>query len=82
MGTLGPLIVSSIFGYKDFGTIFGFMVTAINVASMVLVPVYGFVYDATKTYQYVLYMILGFLVACVLCLLIAFKNGEKLKSEF
>lgn len=82
MGVLGPLITGAIFGHKEFGQIFGFLVVAINASSMVLVSAYGFIYDAFQSYQYVFYMIFAFLVICVVCMLMAYKTGEKIQKEW
>lgn len=82
LGVLGPLIVGAIFGHKEFGQIFGFILIAVNVASMILVPAYGFVYDAFNSYQYVFYMILAFLLICTGCLVMAYKTGKTIQLEW
>lgn len=82
MGTMAPLLTSSLFGYKEFSQIFGYILAAINVASMVLVPLYGLILDTFQSYQNALYMILAFFVVNILCIVIAFNSGKKLKAEF
>lgn len=47
LGVIGPLVLGTLFGQKEFGSIYGIVMMATGIGSMILIPAYGFIYDAT-----------------------------------
>src|SRR5699024_2531387 len=54
-GPMGPpLVCRTAFGSLDYSTIYSYMSTATALANAIMVSVYGFIYDFTGSYKYVL----------------------------
>jgi MFS family permease len=64
---LPPLMTSVTLGQKHFGVIYGFLNIFTTLGTAVGVPLSGFIYDWTKSYNYAfaLYMIIGVLAAAL-----------------
>ena len=80
VGTLGPLLTTSIFGTKEYGAIYGTAALGLALAGITALPAYGFVFDATGSYLYVLYAVAGMILLSVLLIIIAFKGKEELEK--
>lgn len=78
VGTLGPLLTASLFGNKDYAGIYSTAAIGLAVAGIVSLPAFSAIYDATGSYTYVLYSIVGMIVVCMLLILVAFKSKAKL----
>ena len=80
VGTLGPLLTTAIFGTKEYGAIYGTAALGLALAGITALPAYGFVFDATGSYLYVLYSVAAMILLSVLLIIIAFKGKEKLEE--
>ena len=80
VGTLGPLLTTSIFGIKEYGAIYGTAALGLAFAGITALPAYGFVFDATGSYLYVLYAVAAMILLSVLLIIIAFKGKETLEK--
>ncbi|KAA0955877.1 MFS transporter [Sporosarcina sp. ANT_H38] len=80
LGTLGPLLTSSIFGNKEYSQIYASAVIGLAVAGIVALPGYGYVFELTGSYSFVLYAIAAMLVMNVVAIVIAFRGKKKLEK--
>lgn len=80
LGTLGPLLTTSLFGNKEFSRIYGLAITGLAVAGIVALPAYGFIFEFTGSYAYVLYAIFIMLILNVGSIIFAFKGKKKLEK--
>lgn len=72
-----PLVTRGIFGDKDNVKIFGFVASAVTVASTVANPVYGILYDKAQNYSTsVVVVIITLLLAMILCI-VGVTGGQK-----
>ena len=81
VGTLGPLLTTDVFGSKEYGEIYSIVAMGMAFGGIVALPGYGFVYDAVGSYYPVLWGIIGLLIACIICVMIAFAGKEALKQK-
>lgn len=81
IGTLGPLLTSSLFGSKEYSEIYSNASLGLAIAGIVSLPIYGYILDLTNSYNGALYMILGMLVIAIGCIVVAFKSKEKYVNE-
>lgn len=81
IGIIAPALISSIFGKKAYSEIYSTASLGLAIASIIALPAYGFVYDATGSYTSVLYAIIIMLVINIGCVLIAFNNKKKLVQQ-
>ena len=80
LGVIGPLVLGTLFGQKEFGSIYGIVMMATGIGSMILIPAYGFIYDATGSFTPALIMIFCFIVVCLISMIMAFKTGKKVQA--
>ncbi len=80
LGTLGPLLTSSIFGNKEYSQIYASAVIGLAVAGIVALPGYGYVFELTGSYTFVLYAIVAMLILNVVAIIMAFKGKKKLEK--
>ena len=80
LGVIGPLVLGTLFGQKEFGSIYGIVMMATGIGSMILIPAYGFIYDATGSFTPALIMIFCFIVVCLFSMIMAFKTGKKVQA--
>ncbi|ETT86764.1 MFS transporter [Viridibacillus sp. FSL R5-0477] len=78
LGTLGPLLTTAIFGNKEYGQIYASAVIGLAVAGIVALPGYGYVFQLTGSYTFVLYAIAFMLVINVVLIIMAFIGKKKL----
>lgn len=80
LGTLVPLLTSSLFGNKDYAQIYATAALGLAVAGIVALPGYGYIFELTGSYTSVLYAIAVMLVINVILVFMAFKGKNKLKN--
>ena len=80
LGTLGPLLTTALFGNKEFSQIYGLAITGLAVAGIVALPTYGFIFELTGSYTYVLYGIFIMLLFNVVAIIFSFKGKKKLEQ--
>lgn len=80
LGTLGPLLTTALFGNREFSQIYGLAITGLAVAGIVALPTYGYIFELTGSYTYVLYSIFIMLILSVGAIIFAFKGKKKLEK--
>lgn len=81
LGTLVPLLTSELFGNKDYAQIYATAALGLAIAGIVALPGYGFVFDITGSYTFVLYAIGIMLIINVLLVFMAFNGKKKLEKS-
>lgn len=81
IGIVAPALTSTIFGKKAYSEIYSTASLGLAISSIIALPAYGFVYDATGSYTSVLYAIMIMLVINIGCIFIAFNNKKKLIKQ-
>ena len=81
IGVVAPILTSTFFGSKEYEKIFSLVMMGSPLASIILMPTYGFIYDTFGNYNIVLIFLLGILVLGGVCLFIGWKNSKKLNLE-
>lgn len=71
---LAPILTIKFYGQKDYERIFAKVSMGAPIASIILIPAYGFIYDLTESYQVVLVGMICLLVIAVLCISVGWKN--------
>lgn len=72
LGTLGPLLVSDIFGRKHYASIYSMVAMGLAVGSMIGTPLFGFIYSSTGSFVPVIIVVLGMIGACAGMIFLAF----------
>lgn len=80
LGTLGPLLTTALFGNKEYSQIYSTAAIGLAVAGIVALPGYGFVYQYTGSYTFVLYGLAFMLILNAVLVLLAFKGKTKLEK--
>ncbi|WP_313279686.1 MFS transporter [Timonella senegalensis] len=78
---VGPALVTSLFGKRDYAQVYSNASIGLGIASIVALPAYGFIYDAVGSYVPVLWMIVAMLVINMVCVLFAFQNQKKMVAN-
>lgn len=65
---LAPILTIQFYGQKDYEKIYAKVSMGAPLASIILIPAYGFIYDLTKSYVFVLFGILALLIAAAFCI--------------
>ncbi|MDY0409363.1 hypothetical protein ACFFIS_06665 [Virgibacillus soli] len=81
IGTLAPTVTSALFGNKDYSQIYSTASTGLAVASIIALPAYGYIFDFAKSYVPVLYILIAILIISILCIIVAFRDKEKLVEK-
>lgn len=81
IGTLGPLLTKAIFGDKNYGQIFSTLSMGLAIAGIVTIPGYGLIFDITKSYTMVLYVLLFMLIINIFCVIAAFAGKKKMEKQ-
>ena len=71
---LAPILTIKFYGQKDYEKIFAKVSMGAPIASIILIPAYGFIFDLTKSYLAVLAGMMCLLVIAVLCISFGWKN--------
>ena len=80
-GTQPAVLPSKLFGKKDYASIYGVVQTSAALSAMVAMPIYGLIYDITKSLSLGLFGAAAFCIVGVFCIIGAFKNASKLPWE-
>lgn len=80
IGTLTPLLTSSIFGNKEYSQIYATAALGLAIAGVVALPGYGFIFELTGTYTFVLFAIAAMLIINIFTVIIAFRGKKKLED--
>ena len=75
---LAPLLTSAYFGKLDYESIYASIMMGPPFATVLLLPLYGFLYDFTGSYVWVLAVMGAFLVVGILCTLLGWRAKKKL----
>lgn len=70
---LSPILTLRFYGRKDYEKIFAKVSMGAPIASVILIPVYGFIYDMTNSYRFVLLLMIGLLSAALFCISAGWK---------
>lgn len=71
---LAPILTIKFYGQKDYEKIYAKISMGAPLASIILIPLYGFIYDLTKDYFFVLLGIAGLLLLALLCISLGWKK--------
>lgn len=77
IGVVAPILTTSFFGMKDYEKIFSLVMIGSPLASIVLVPAYGFIYDMFKSYQFVFIFVIVILLIGGLSLFVGQKRANQ-----
>lgn len=77
-GVQPPLIVSTMFGQRDYAAIYAVLQMAMSLAGILATPVFGFVLDATGSFNLGLFGLAALLAVGAVLTTIAFKSYKKL----
>ncbi|MPW26721.1 MFS transporter [Alkalibaculum sp. M08DMB] len=80
-GVEPPIITRHVFGLKNFSNIFSYVTMSMLFSSAIAIPLYGFIYDATKSYLPGLIFAFSMLIIGFVSMLAALKFGENLLYE-
>lgn len=78
IGIIAPALTSTIFGKKAYSQIYATASMGLAISSIIALPAYGFIFDATKSYIPVLYILIAMLVLSIISVFVAFKDKNKL----
>lgn len=81
IGVVAPLLTIKFFGSLDYEKLFSTVMTGSPLASIVLMPAYGFIYDAFGNYNMVLFFLMSVLVIAGAGLLLGHKNSIRLNRS-
>lgn len=73
IGVLAPLLTSAFFGSRDYEKLFSFVMMGAPLASTLLLPAYGFIYDTFRNYNLVFVYLIFSLIVALMSLLIGWK---------
>ena len=72
MGTMGPLLVSDVFGRKNYAAIYSIVAMGLAIGSMIGTPLFGFLYSAFNSYIPVIVLLLAMIGLCAGMIFIAY----------
>lgn len=81
IGIIAPALTTSLFGRKNYSQIYAIASMGLAISSIIVLPAYGFVYDAVGSYVPVLYAIIVMLVINIICVLYAFSSKKKMDAK-
>ena len=71
---LAPILTITFYGKKDYEKIYAKVSMGAPLASIILIPVYGFIYDLTKNYTMVLIGMIVLLLLAAFCIALGWKK--------
>lgn len=77
-----PFMTGDVFGKKDFGAIFGFIQVFFVAGSSIGVLLSGYIYDATKSYNFAWIFFLCLFTFGMACILIANMMKKRTRARF
>ncbi|MEG0163943.1 MFS transporter [Anaerorhabdus sp.] len=81
IGVVAPLLTIKFFGNKDYEKLFSTVMIGSPLASIVLMPLYGYIYDTFGSYTYVFIFLFVALIIAGILLLMGNNNSKKLLKE-
>lgn len=81
IGIVAPALVTALFGKRDYAQVYSNASMGLGISSIVALPAYGFIYDATGTYVPVLWLLVGMLAINIVCVLVAFNAQRKMVKD-
>lgn len=78
---LAPLLAKAFFGKKDYEAIYANVMMGPPFATVVLLPLYGFIYDLTNSYIVVIGIITGIILIGTISIILGWKSKDKLIEE-
>lgn len=81
IGTVAPALTSALFGSRDYSQIYATASVGMAIAGIITLPAYGYIFDFTGSYTGALYAILVMLVINIICIILAFKDREKMVEK-
>ena len=72
MGTMGPLLVSDVFGRKNYAAIYSIVAMGLAIGSIIGTPLFGFLYSAFNSYIPVIVLLLAMIGLCAGMIFIAY----------
>lgn len=81
IGVLSPILALKFYGKKDYEKIYSSVMVGAPLASIILVPAYGFIYDLFGGYYYVLIFLLFLMLVSILSIIFAWKSRCKLMNK-
>jgi len=71
---LGPILTLEFYGQLDYEKIYAKVSMGAPLASILLIPAYGFIYDLMKNYTLVLIAMFGLLILAALCIAVGWRK--------
>lgn len=81
IGVLAPLLVSKFFGSKDYEKIYSTVMIGAPLASIILLPGYGFVFDTFGSYSPVFFFLMVAIGIATISVLAGYKNSKKILAD-
>lgn len=79
VSVLGPILTREFFGQKDYETLYANIMLGAPLASIVLIPLYGFIYDFLGGYDWVFAFLALMILVALLSLVIGYR--KRLRTE-
>ena len=81
IGVLSPILALKFYGKKDYEKIYSNLMVGAPLASIILIPAYGFIYDLFEGYYFVLIFLLLMMLVSFLSIIFAWKSRCKLMNK-
>lgn len=78
IGVIAPAMTTDLFGGRDYSQVYAMASLGLAIASVVGLPLYGFIFDAAGSYRPVLLLILAMLAIGIAVVFVAFQGQKKL----
>lgn len=78
---LPPLLVRTLFGQKDYATIYSYLSMGIGIIGALSVSIYGFIYDAAGTYVYDFMIVAAAIILAMVNIALSVKSAKKLQAD-
>lgn len=81
IGTLGPVLTSSLFGAKEYSQIFSNVSLGLAISGIVALPIYGYIFEFTGSYTGALYTMLAMMIIAIGCIVVAYNSKKKMEKD-
>lgn len=81
IGVVAPLLTTKFFGFKDYEKLFSLVMIGAPLASIVLLPAYGFIYDLYGSYHLVFLFLLAALITAAVGLVLGYRSSRKGRNQ-
>lgn len=78
---LAPLLTKSFFGERDYEIIYSNVMMGPPLATIILLPLYGFIFDLTGSYRFVFILLAGLIAIGAFGLIMGEKTKQKIPQE-